>query len=294
MVEGNLPTGHRTTVRNGLPAVYWRTLNKGVPKSKSATVQVEDGCGMLEAYAEVDKELADLNGNTAAFRLSEDRAFIEAMNQEMAKTLFYGNPEVNPERFLGLAPRYGTKSTDEDKSGFNIVVPEGSVTPSGADQTSIWVVCWGPNTLHGIYPKGSTAGLKHTDKGQVTLQDESGDNFEGYRAHYQWKLGLCVRDWRYAVRIANIDLGSITKDPATQDILGAMDDAIERIPNPGMGRMVFYARREILSLLNKQARKSAGSTITIQQISENKHITSFAGIPIRRCDRILKTEAVVA
>ena len=86
-VMGNLPTGHRTTIRSGLPSVTWRLLNYGVQPSKSRTVQVTDTIGMLEAYAEVDKVLADLNGNTPAFRLSEDKAFIEAMNQEMASTL---------------------------------------------------------------------------------------------------------------------------------------------------------------------------------------------------------------
>lgn len=90
-VEGNLPTGHRTTVRSGLPSATWRLLNYGVQPSKSTTVQVTDSCGMLETYAEVDKSLADLNGNTAEFRLSEDRAFIEGMNQQMAQTLFYGD-----------------------------------------------------------------------------------------------------------------------------------------------------------------------------------------------------------
>ncbi|WP_368734330.1 major capsid protein, partial [Klebsiella quasipneumoniae] len=66
----------------------------GVQPSKSTTVQVTDYVGMLETYAEVDKSLADLNGNTAEFRLSEDRAFIEAMNQQMAQTLFYGDSSV--------------------------------------------------------------------------------------------------------------------------------------------------------------------------------------------------------
>lgn len=29
-VEGNLPTGHRTTIRSGLPSATWRLLNYGV------------------------------------------------------------------------------------------------------------------------------------------------------------------------------------------------------------------------------------------------------------------------
>lgn len=102
--EGNLPTGNKTTVRTGLPQATWRLLNYGVQPSKSKTAQITDTCGMLEAYAEVDKALADLNGNTNTFRLSEDMAFLEAMNQEMAKTLFYGDTSIDPEKFVGLAP----------------------------------------------------------------------------------------------------------------------------------------------------------------------------------------------
>jgi hypothetical protein len=56
--EGNLPTGHRTTVRTGLPAVAWRLLNQGVTPSKSTTAQIDEQCGMLEAWSEVDKDLA--------------------------------------------------------------------------------------------------------------------------------------------------------------------------------------------------------------------------------------------
>ena len=105
-VESNLPTGHRTTVRSDIPPGTWRKLNYGVKPQKSKTTQVTDTIGMLENYAEVDKSLADLNGNTAEFRLSEDRPIIEGMNQSIASTIFYGDTSVYPERFLGLSPRY--------------------------------------------------------------------------------------------------------------------------------------------------------------------------------------------
>src|SRR5678816_4088124 len=99
VVEGNLPTGHKTTVRTGLPTATWRLLNYGVPNAKSTTAQIIDTCGNLEVYAVVDKDIADLNGNTAEFRMSEVRAFLEGMNQQVASTLMYGNTAVNPERF---------------------------------------------------------------------------------------------------------------------------------------------------------------------------------------------------
>lgn len=65
--EGNLPTGHRASIRTGLPTATWRKLYGGVPASKSIRAQVDDTVGMLETRSEVDKDLADLNGNTSEF-----------------------------------------------------------------------------------------------------------------------------------------------------------------------------------------------------------------------------------
>src|SRR5688500_13356212 len=157
-LEGNLPTGHRTTVRTGLPAVAWRLLNQGIQPSKSTTAQADEAIGMLEAWSETDVELAKLNGNLAEFRFSEAGAFIEALNQEMAQTIFYGNQGMAPEEFTGLAVRYSSLSA---VNGQNIVNAGGV----GSDNTSIWLIVWGPNTVHGIFPKGSKAGIEHNDLG---------------------------------------------------------------------------------------------------------------------------------
>jgi len=292
-VEGNLPTGHKTTIRTGLPTATWRRLNYGVQPSKSRTAQITDTCGMLEAYAEVDKSLADLNGNTAAFRLSEDRAFIEAMNQEMASTLFYGNEASDDAEFTGLAARYAAYSSDTGLIGNNIVRPTGTGTHTDADQTSIWLVGWGNNTCHSIYPKGSMAGLQHEDLGKQTLFDAAGGMYEGYRSHYKWDLGLTVRDWRYVVRIANIDTSGMTSDPAVFDLFNALDDAVTKLRSTTGCRPVFYCNRKVESFLRKQARAKSTYSLTMDQLTENRDIVRFGGIPFKRCDAILNTEAIV-
>lgn len=285
-VEGNLLTGHRTTVRTGLPSVTWRLLNYGVQPSKSQTLPITDVTGMLEAYAEVDKALADLNGNTSDFRLSEDIAFLEAMNQEMASTLFYGNVAVDPEKFTGLAPRYASKSTDLDKSGYNIIDAGGT----GSDNTSIWLIVWGNSTVHGIFPKGSKMGFTHENLGQVTLTDAAGGRYEGYRTHYKWDIGLTVRDWRYVIRIANIDWSATITDTSAPDLVEFMIDAAEQIPNLARGNAAFYMRREIRTALRKQIRSDSNVNLTVDTV-EGKRVMSFDEIPVRRVDALLKTEA---
>lgn len=286
-LEGNLPTGHKTTIRSGLPSSTWRKLNYGVQPSKSTTVQVTDTAGMLEAYAEVDKALADLNGNTASFRLSEDRAFLESMNQTMASTLFYGDTGTDPEKFMGLAPRYDLTTAE---SGDNIILGGGS----GSDNTSIWLVVWGPNTCHGIFPKGSQAGLKHEDLGEVTLEDAASGKYQGYRTHYKWDIGLTLRDWRYVVRIPNIDISDLTADAsAGAELVDLMVQAIEKVPNLGLGRAVFYGNRTISSYLRRHITNANNVRISMDEVA-GKRVLNFDGIPFRRNDAITNAETLIS
>ena len=283
--EGNLPTGHRTTIRTGLPVAAWRLLNYGVPQSKSRTQQITDTCGMLEAYAEVDKALADLNGNTGAFRLSEDQAFIQAMNQEMAKTLFYGDTGKNPERFLGFAPRFSTLNKAKAATAENVIDAGGT---SSGNLTSIWLSSWGSQTVFGIYPKGSQAGFQHKDLGEVTLLDGNGGQYQGYRTHYKWDIGLCVRDWRYIVPIRNIDLAGITDE----DFIKFMIMAVERLPDEKLGSPVFYMNRQARTKLRLARLNKDNVRLTFDNV-EGKKVMAFDEIPVKHCDAILNTEAQV-
>lgn len=288
-IEGNLPTGHRTTVRTGLPAVAWRLLNQGVQPSKSTTAQIDESCGMLEAWSEVDKDLALLNGNTSAFRLSEAQAFVEAMNQEMASTMFYGNSGLAPEEFTGLSVRYG------DLSGSNAsnVINAGAV---GADNSSIWLVNWGGQTVHGIFPKGSKAGLIHEDMGEVTVETTAGiagTRMRAFQDRWQWKCGIALRDWRYVVRIANIDISAAIA--GTVDLIEFMIKAIHRIPNVRFGTPVFYMNRSLFQALDLLRRTDVltGGQLSYDVV-DGKIQYAFRGIPIRLCDSLVETEALVA
>lgn len=293
MIEGNLPTGHRTTVRTGIPAPTWRRLYGGVQPTKSTTVQITDSTGMMEAYAEVDKALADLNGNTAEWMLSENRPHIEGMSQEAATTLFYGDERVNPDRFTGLSARYNSRQSSVAANYENVIHGGGS----GSDNASIWLVGWGPNTCHGIYPKGSRAGLIMDPKGQVTIEDADGNGgrMEAYRTHYRWDLGLTLRDWRYVVRIANIDRSALTPDASSgANLPDLMFEAYERIPNMNGARFAWYMDRSIVTKLRQQtAAGVSNSTLTTDEVG-GVMVTSFNQVPIRRCDALAVDEATVA
>lgn len=288
--EGNLPVGHRVTVRTGLPTVAWRLLNQGVATSKSTTAQIDEQCGMLEAWSEVDKDLAELNGNTNEFRLSEAQAFIESMNQEMQQTVIYGNSGTAPEEFTGLSIRYSSSSA---ANGQNVIKAGGS----GSDNASIWLVVWGANTVHGIFPKGSKAGLIHEDMGLVTVETTAGvggTRMRAYQDHWQWKCGIALRDWRYAVRICNIDISALIAKSSAADLVDKMILAIHRIPNLKMGRPVFYMNRTCAEMLDIQRRDDVAAAGMTYSDVDGVRPMSFRGIPIRTVDQLLETEATVS
>lgn len=289
-VEGNLPTGNRTVVRTGLPSGTWRKLYGGVQPTRSTVTQVTDNCGNLEAYIEVDKDLADLNGNTAAFRMQQATAHIEGLSQQMIDALFYADESSTPEKFTGFAPRFNDLSAE---NGQNIIDAGGT----GSDNTSIWLVGWSPLTCFMFTPKGKPAGLNRTDKGVVTVEniDGSGGRAEMYREHLKWEAGLALPDWRYVVRIANIDKSNLTKNAASgADLIDLMTQAIELMPNNmGMVRPVFYVNQTIRSFLRRQiVAKVASSTLSMDEVGGRKVVT-FNDIPVRRCDALAGDEAQI-
>jgi len=289
-LEGNLPTGMLTTIRSGIPDPTWRKLYGGVQPNKSSTVQVTDHTGELTAYAEVDKKLADMSGDVKAFRLMEDRPHIEGMNQKVSRYLFNGNEATEPEAFTGLGPRLNSLTA---ASADNIVVGGGA----GTDNASIYLVVWSPNTVHGIIPKGSKAGLQVNDKGHVTIEsiDGAGGRMEAYRTHYQWDVGLCVRDWRFVARAPNIDKSALTYNAATgADLPNLMFQLMDRIPNLSMGRAAFYMSRNTRTFLRTQIpAKLAGSTLGLDMVG-GKMVNHFQGIPVRICAALSADEALVS
>ena len=289
--EGNLPTGHRITTRTGLPDVIFRKLNGGVPPSKATTAQLDEACGILEGRSEIDVDLADLNGNTGSFRLSQANAFIEAMNQTMQNTVLNGDTDVTPEGFLGLSKRFSAAPTNVAgaQTKANVIDAGGST-----NLASVWLIGWGENSVHGIYPKGSMAGLTHEDLGKMDAFDASNNRFRAYGDLYKWKCGIAMKDWRYVVRIANIDTAALSKNAsAGADLIDLLTQALEKIHSLTGVTPVFYANRTIRGFLRRQnVNKVANGTLQYEMVG-GKPVTMFAEVPFRRVDALTNNETRV-
>ena len=284
--QANGVVSHRTTVRSGLPEVAWRQLYKGVQPSKSTVTTVDEPIGMLEGRSVIDSKLLALNGNDAAWRLSEDSAFLQSMRKKVAENLFGINaPEA--EGFTGFPQRFAALDAENAQ---NIIGAGGS----GNTNTSIWLVVWSPQTVTAVYPKGSTAGLQARDLGEDTIYDDAGRPFQANSTLFQWDMGLSVRDWRYVVRIANIDTKALTETAATgANLLSLMARACRRIEDLTAGRAAFYMNRDTAEILDLQhVNQIKNSTLTFEDAG-GRQVTKFRGIPVRIVDAISNAEPAV-
>lgn len=295
--QGNLPTGHRFSARVALPSPSWRKLNQGIAASKGQVDTYEENCGMLEGLAKVDCALAELNGDAAAFRADEDNAFVSAFGLEVASALFYSsvNGGTNngfvggPEKIHGLTPRFDV--TSGNVASGQIIKAGGT----GSDQTSIWLVGWGPHTVYGIYPKSGTVGFKSEDLGKQIVKDSGGTNeYTAYVTHHKWSLGLAVEDYRYIARICNIDTGSWEATTPSPDIGLYMMDAIAAMFEMESVQPVMYCNRSTFSMFNKQLMNKKTTNFMEYVERGGTRIPHFLGIPIRISDAIVNTEAQVS
>lgn len=300
-MAGNLLTGHRDSVRTVLPEPSFRKINQGVPYTKGATSQIEESTAMLEDFSKVDRELAILSGNVNAYRLKQAKPHQIGMAHKFARTLFYGNDNIETESFTGLAPRYATGNQSLSNTAEYVIDAGGT----GSGLRSMWLIGWSHDTITGLYPKNTIGGLHHEDATPATgggdgepsagvLFDSNGLPFMGYQDHWVWRCGLFVKDYRYAVRIANIDLDTLNKNPATAgaDLADLMVQALERIESASGVNLVFYAPRDISAFLRRQMLTAKNAFMSWDDVG-GKKVMTFSEAAIKRVDALNVEETQV-
>jgi len=285
VVECNDGTSHKSTIRTGLPSATWTQLYGYTQPSKATTAQVRDNTGMLKSISVVDPDLVKLQPNPNQFRLNEAMAHLEAMNQEMQDTVIYGSVAADPAKWDGLALRYNGIATSTTNINSNVIDAGGS----GDDNTSIWFITWGELHTSLIYPKGMAGGLEHIDDGLQFETDATGGKRAVLQDRYNWNLGLTVRDWRSTCRVANLDLSLM--QAGSVEIEDFMLDAYYQIEQYAKtGKTIIYANKQTSLALHKRAKDKTNVHLDIADFA-GKQITTFMGLPIRRCDAILNSES---
>jgi len=156
---------------------------------------------------------------------------------DLARQIFYGNSERYPTEFEGLSRFFSTTDRNIAQCAVNVLDAGGGVG------TSIYLIVWSPETVY-----------------MVRSPDETG-------------AAIVPKDWRYIVRICNID----TKKDF--DLARAMSHAVYRLPSiQGDEHIkltpVFYMNPDSWGMYNSQI----------------GYIPMFRSIPIRVITEIKSRE----
>ena len=295
----NEGTSHKEDIRSALPAIYYRKANQAIPASKTTVEERTFSHAHFESKSQMDAKVASRGGTDriAYNRWNQAQGHLQAHANEHAKLTIYGSPVDSPLKTPGFFDIYSTLSAAEETS--KQIVDGGG---TGSDNTSILLSVWGERSIFGVYPAGTEAGLKRTDRSpngqlvQIQALDVNGNAgaFWGYEEDFEIDHGLVVKDFRQASRIANIDVKNLKSGTNAADIIDMMISATYLVNSLEAGTPVFYVNRTIQAFLHKQSltKVGAGAGLTYENY-QGKPILTFLGIPIRRSDALLNSESQV-
>lgn len=306
--EGTEMMGHTFSYRTSIPRGAFRQLNQGVGYSKSTTGKATLGMADLEGYSQVDRLLAEMSGSVETFRNSEEVAFLEGMGQNWEETLWYGNSVENPAEFMGLSNFYNTLNQGTAQNATNVLNGGGA----GSDNASMWLICWGLNQIYGTYPRNSQAGLVSEDKADTTPgYDAAGNRFEAYTMWFRQMGNIVPEDWRYGVRIANLDVTAAgLAGPTAPDLYLLMAQAdmmpptlskeasgiteVDAPTDPSPAIMAYwYMNRTLRFWMDAQGMRNRNVLLSLTDAA-GKVQDVVRGIRVRVADRLLVSEQAVA
>lgn len=303
--EANQGTTELVQQRIGLPAVYYRGINQGIPSSTSEYAALTETSAMAQGISTADSKMLQINAARKNWAFLDKLGFVEALVEQFCKTFFYGDTTLTANAYMGLTPRYSALTGFANS--VNVINGGGNANAN----SSMWLINSGPRSTYGFFPRGTAAGVQYKMKPEDTVTITAGIG-QGImiadRTVYEWDAGLALADWRWNSRIANIDSNNLKTQSGAANLMELMVDAMYTIPSLALpssstgnsltsvamtGRTVWVCNRRVRAALHKQAIARANNQIGIDEI-DGKKVLHFAGIPITNCDQLLANEANVS
>ncbi len=288
--QANDITSHVISRRTALPASSVVKVGEGWEATVGRLQQVRETIMLVKARYQCPQDVMRLQANPAKYRMQQERAYIESMGQSFSNYLIgdaTNEVVAEPEEFEGFALRYGTLAS-------NSVITNGASSGGGSTISSIYFVQWGAGKCYLIYPRNTEGGgIRKTDKGLINVQSESiysaTKYLWAYVTEFAWDVGLSIEDTRSVKRLANISTSSST-DSNTLD-----EDKIIELRNAykTSGTISMYCNQDVFTQLQILA-KDKSNVHWGPDSPFGRPQLYFLDMPVRRCDAILSTEAVIS
>lgn len=297
MVASNNILSNIATRTDSLPIASTRRFNEGILATASKNAPINDPIAMFQDYSEVDMDLWKLQNNPNMWRSDQDMNHIEGLFQLMESMLFYGSLAQNPGSFNGLATRFNNlESYPNGDTSWQPNVWNGGQTTGNV--TSAWMIEFSEDSVYGIYPANSMAGLSVRDLGEVTKERPSGTGAVGGNYMYQvlrtmlsWYMGMQIADERCVQRICNINPIALSTGNFDENIF---IQAKNQLPRSGeTSGTVILVNRNLKTQIDIRACSQKINAYTMFKPGMDvfgSPVTEFQGIPIYVAEKILNTE----
>ncbi len=275
-------TSHITSRRTNIPQPVWIKVGNGWDATVATLQQIREEIGIMKDRAQFPVDVMKLQPDQEKYRDQQEVPHIEGIAQEFANTLIYGNNNDAPEEFDGLATRYAGLST------YGVYDNSNGSGSGGSVQTSIWLVQWNPAFCHLVYPRNHpNVGITQEDEGKHLVDGDNSKKMWAYITEFEFAVGISIGDIRRVKRICNIRADRTQTYALNEDYI---IEARNSFKTPG--RIIMYVNETIGTQLDIMT-KDKTNVYYSPSSPWGEHQLMFRDMPVRRCDAIVDTEAVL-
>jgi hypothetical protein len=288
---------------DSLPVASTRRWNEGIKATASKNVPLNDPIALFEDYSEVDKDLWEIQNAPNLWRADQDMNHIEGLFQLMESTLLYGSLATANGAFNGLATRFNNLESypNGDQSWKPNVWNGGAST---GNTTSAWMLELGDDSIYGIFPPNTPAGLSVRDLGEITKEMPSATAasiqanymYQVLRTMLRWYMGIQIADERAVQRICNINPAALSTNNFDENVF---IEAKNWLPRGGEAPgTVILVNRDLKTQIDIRAVSQKINTYFVPPADGTmdvfgKAVTRFQNIPIYTAEKILSTETAL-
>ncbi len=279
--EGNSTDGHVIAQRTEEPTPVSRQINEGTDAAKSIVTNVRETTSILESRMEIDELLYNRAPDKQQFMADEGRAHISALKKAALTHVLYGDGLTQTRGFL---TRMNTLANSQVVNGLG----------SSTGCTSMLIYSVNPMDAYTFFPLNGKGGLDFEDRGKERIISSSNSKaLYAYVNKYSWVFGLAVENWRNFAAIRNIKVANLTSDASSgAKLFELVCQAKAKLQDVEGARLAVSPT--VYAYLEMQAFGRSTSYVTPGQWADGSPMIRFAGLPVKRIEKISENETAIS
>jgi hypothetical protein len=266
------------TAINKLPKVRFRKANEGVPLRAPEFFTKEFSTAFFEDQIDVDKAVLLSSKDPVRFLELRSKPHMIAAMSHLAKQIWYGIANNDPEGFVGLMEQYAADNDHEIDLG------------QDTNLSSVWFLHLAPENLQLVFGKNQT--LHQRDWREATCRDKNNNPYDGLSSSITCRPGLKLENVHAAMRIKGIGDQKIIGTGLNKYYEGGLsDDPMHKLIQKFAE--VCHVKPSAIFMSPRSLEQLRSSRIAVNSVGDPvPQLDSWTGIPIFSTINLVNNEEV--